>query len=129
MRTRKSSFIAAVLILAVHSAAHADDLGGCDAALIKETYNSFSSDQTDWRLATLVSEKDYNEIKQDAGGTAKIFGVPVGASYSEYQKNVHDKLQTYNESLTRNQLRNILWTRLVHRPLDACQISGSKWAS
>jgi hypothetical protein len=84
----------------------------CDAALIKSTYNSFSSDQMDWRLATLVSERDYNEIKQDAGANAVIYGVPVGATYSDFQKSVHDKLQTYNESLTRNQLRNILWTGL-----------------
>ena len=84
----------------------------CDAALIKSTYNSFSSDKMDWRLATLVSEKDYNEIKQDAGVNAVIYGVPVGANYSDYQKNVQEKLKTYNESLTRNQLRNILWTGL-----------------
>jgi hypothetical protein len=86
--------------------------GVCDGALVKSTYSSFSSDQIDWRIATLVSEKDYNEIKQEAGGTAVIYGVPVGANYAEYQQNVHDKLQTYNESLTRNQVRNILWTGL-----------------
>src|SRR5579864_8162883 len=84
----------------------------CDAALIKSTYNSFTSDQTDWRLATLVSEKDYNEIKQDAGGNALIYGIPVGANYSDFQRNIHDKLQTHTESLSRNQIRNILWTGL-----------------
>ena len=80
----------------------------CDSALIKSTYNSFASDQTDWRLATLVSEKDYNEIKQEAGGNAVIYGIPVGASYSDFQKNIHDKLQTHNESLSRIQIRNVL---------------------
>jgi hypothetical protein len=84
----------------------------CDGALIKSTYSSFTSDQTDWRLATLVSEKDYNEIKQDAGGNALIYGIPVGVNYSDFQRNIHDKLQTHTESLSRNQIRNILWTGL-----------------
>jgi hypothetical protein len=66
----------------------------------------------DYRLATLVTETDYNEIKRDAGLNVVIYGVPVGASYGEYQKNVHDKLNSYKSSLTHDQAINILWTGL-----------------
>ncbi len=102
--------VALILTMLCASSLYAQSV--CDSALVKSTYNSFSSDQLDWRLATLVTEKDYNEIKQDAGVNAIIYGVPVGASYSDYQKAVKDKLSSYNESLTRNQVRNILWTGL-----------------
>ena len=64
--------IRVVLILTILSASSLEAQQVCDAALIRSTYNSFSSNQMDWRLATLVSEKDYNEIKQDAGGSAVI---------------------------------------------------------
>jgi hypothetical protein len=109
-RLASSALVALTATLAITSNLQAQQV--CDAALVKSTYNSFVSDQMDWRLATLVSEKDYNEIKQEAGGNAVIYGIPVGANYSEFQSSLHQKLQTYNESLTRNQLRNILWTGL-----------------
>src|SRR5271157_4630351 len=108
MRYGIANLVGAVILLA--SSLSAQQV--CDAALVKSTYNSFSSDQMDWRLATLVTEKDYNEIKQDAGGSAVIYGVPVGANYDEYRKNVTEKLASYHESLTRNQIKNILWTGL-----------------
>ena len=44
----------------------------CDAALIVSTYNSFSSDHIDWRLATFVSETEWNTIKHDQGASAVI---------------------------------------------------------
>lgn len=39
----------------------------CDAALIKTTYQSASSFQEDSRLATLVDEETYNQLKHDYG--------------------------------------------------------------
>jgi len=86
--------------------------GVCDAALVKSTYSSFSSDHLDWRLASLVTDKEYEEIKHDAGGNAVIYGVPVGASYDDFSKRVKDKQSSYNESLTHSQALNILWTGL-----------------
>jgi hypothetical protein len=86
--------------------------GVCDAALVKSTYNSFSAEHLDWRLATLVTEKDYNEIKHDEGANAVIYGVPVGENYSDFEKTIHEKLKSHAESLTHDQAINILWTGL-----------------
>lgn len=84
----------------------------CDTALVKSTYNSFSSDHLDWRLATFVSETEYNDIKHDQGASAVIYGIPVGESYGDYQRHVSEKIHDYHESLTRSQARNIMWTGL-----------------
>jgi hypothetical protein len=84
----------------------------CDSALILSTYNSFSSDHIDWRLATFVSERDWEQIKHDQGSNAVIYGIPVGETYSDFQNRVHEKVSTYRESLTHNQQLNILWTGL-----------------
>ena len=86
--------------------------GPCDAALVKSTYSSFSSDHLDWRVASLVTEKEYDEIKHDAGVSAVIYGVPVGANYADFQKRIKEKESQYYESLTHDQAMNILWTGL-----------------
>lgn len=86
--------------------------GVCDAALVKSTYNSFSSDHLDWRLATLVTQKEYDDIKQEEGANAVIYGIPVGESYKDYQTHLKEKLSSYHESLTHDQIVNILWTGL-----------------
>jgi hypothetical protein len=108
MRTRS----AAIIVVLACCGEWAYGQGICDAALVKSTYNSFSTDQIDYRLATLVSEDTYNSIKRDAGGDVSIFGISAGATYKDYQDEVKKQLSTYNESLTRNQMRNILWTGL-----------------
>ena len=82
----------------------------CDGALVKSTYNSFSTDHLDSRIASFVSEKEYNEIKQDFGVSAIIYGVPVGANYGDFQKSVGEKVASFSSSLSRDQTRNILWT-------------------
>jgi hypothetical protein len=86
--------------------------GICDAALILSTYNSFSSDHIDWRLATFVSETEWEQIKHDEGANVVIYGIPVGETYSDFQNQVKEKISVYHESLTRNQVLNILWTGL-----------------
>jgi hypothetical protein len=84
----------------------------CDAALVMSTYNSFTSDHIDWRLAVLVTEKEYEQIKHDEGASAVIYGVPVGESYADFSSRVHEKQSVYHKSLSRDQSRNILWTGL-----------------
>jgi hypothetical protein len=101
-----------VLLCFVLSPQHILAAGVCDGALVLSTYSSFSTDHLDYRLATLVTENNYDEIKRDAGLNAVIYGVPVGASYSDYQKSVHDKLSSYQSSLSHDQAINILWTGL-----------------
>jgi hypothetical protein len=86
--------------------------GPCDAALILSTYNSFSSDHIDWRLATFVSEKEWEQIKHDQGSNAVVYGIPMGETYSDFQNRVKEKVSSYQESLTHNQMLNILWTGL-----------------
>jgi hypothetical protein len=84
----------------------------CEAALVRSTYNSFAYDRVDYRLALTVDESTYNEIKRNAGGSATIYGVPVGATYDEFQKRAYRMSRTTNESLTHEQALNIRWTGL-----------------
>lgn len=90
--------------------AQADD--DCRDALVLATYSKSEITNEDWRLASFVTENDYNTIKHDAGINAVIYGVPVGASYSDYQKSVKEKTNSYNESLTQSQKVNVMWTGL-----------------
>jgi hypothetical protein len=91
---------------------HAQGVSACDAALVKSTYNKFSSDHLDWRLAQYVSEQTYDEIKHDAGVNAVIYGVPVGASYGDFKKHVDDRVNSLRTSLTHDQAINVMWTGL-----------------
>ena len=84
----------------------------CAAALVKATYNSFSSDHVDQRLASFVTEGEYNEVKHDAGANATIFGIPIGANYDDFQRNAHQRATSYSTSLTHDQAQNIMWTGL-----------------
>jgi hypothetical protein len=91
----------------------------CDSALVVATYSDQSSYSSDWRLATFVSREAYNELKKGMSGNAVIYGVPVGASYDEYKRNIEKLTQSHKESLTINQARQILW-----RGLDAGAVNA-----
>src|SRR4051812_43998989 len=67
----------------------------CQDALVKSTYTSQSQASDDWRLAKLVSQSSYDEIKQSAGVNVVIYGVPVGASYDDFRKRID---QLYSSS-------------------------------
>ena len=84
----------------------------CDAALIRATYQSSDSMHSDYRLATFVSQSDYETAKQSASGNAEIYGVPMGANWEQFRENVHTYTQTLKTSLSKDQIRNILWTGL-----------------
>lgn len=99
-----------LLIPLVNFQAHAQ--GSCDKALVESTYNKFSSDHLDWRLASQVTRNTYDEIKHDAGANAVIYGFPVGATYDDFQKRVTESSNTINTSLTHDQALNIMWTGL-----------------
>lgn len=106
----KRALCGLVAIIWITSSAFA--AGVCDAALILSTYNSFSSDHIDWRLATFVSDKEWEQIRHDQGSNAVIYGIPVGETYSDFQNRVREKISVYHVSLTHNQMLNILWTGL-----------------
>jgi len=104
--------IAGLLFLSLAASNETIAAGPCDAALELSTYNSFSSDHVDYRLAISVTESEWNQIKQDEGANALIYGVLVGESYSDYQARAHTKASSYSESLQTDQVQNILWTGL-----------------
>lgn len=85
---------------------------GCAEALVLATYNRVDVANSDWRVAAYVTESQYNEVKQKAGLNAVIYGVPVGANYSDYQKSLQEKTSSYKESLTQSQATNVMWTGL-----------------
>lgn len=91
----------------------------CSEALIVDTYNDSSESSRDYRLSKFVTEGQWNELKKGGSGRAVIYGVPIGASYSEYQANSRFKEQQTGESLTEHQARNILWTGLSDNSLEA----------
>ena len=109
------SLLAAALCLAIGSTfttlAHSQPTD-CTPALIKATYSRMDMSNSDWRVASLVSEKDYEEIKRDAGVNATIYGIPMGATYADFQKRVRETTNNYSASLTQSQATNVLWTGL-----------------
>lgn len=92
--------------------AHAQDGSGCAEALVMATYSRTQIDHDDWRLASYVTENEYNSIRHDAGANAVIYGVPVGVSYSDFQTRTTEKTNSYKESLTHDQAINVMWTGL-----------------
>jgi hypothetical protein len=108
--------VAAVLValafLFCLRASLAADADKCKDALVIATYNKFDAQHLDWRLATLVTEGQWDQISHSAGVNAVIYGVPVGASYSDFHSNAMQKLDSHEESLTQDQFENILWTGL-----------------
>jgi hypothetical protein len=90
----------------------ANEAAGCSEALVLATYNRVQFDHEDWRVAQYVTEDEYNSIAHDAGASAVIYGVPIGANYSDFQKRISDRTDSYKESLTHDQATTIMWTGL-----------------
>ena len=81
------------LLLMCSSEAWAAD---CDKALVKLTtsYDSVSISQLS--IAWTLDEASYNERRKGLSATATIYGVPVGANYSDFRKNIQTRKETYN---------------------------------
>ncbi len=105
-------YLAVGLILCLPFLASAQNVSDCNAALVMSTYNRLDTSHTDWRVASLVTEKEWDEINNQFHGNATIYGIPMGASYQDYHNRVTDKLNSYNESLTQDELVNVAWTGL-----------------
>jgi hypothetical protein len=69
----------AASVAAAQAALQAESRQPCEHALVMSTYNLKNEVSLDWRMAEFVSLNTYNEIKQTAGASAVIYGVPVGA--------------------------------------------------
>jgi hypothetical protein len=91
----------------------------CDAALIQTTFSASSSVSDDWRLASLITSSNYDQVKHDAGGQATVYGIPFGANYSDFRTNLNSQYAQQNQSENINQTRNVAWTGLESASVSA----------
>jgi hypothetical protein len=93
MKRIETGISAFILLSIVSGPAHAI----CESALVLSTYNKQLAYQSDWRVADLVDSATYDRIKHDAGVNAVIYGIPVGANYSDFK----DRFLDIERSTTR----------------------------
>jgi hypothetical protein len=105
----KPLFVGVMLFSTVQAHASVSD---CKSALILSTYNASSSAFSDTQLAQYVSSSEYEKAKHDGGANAVIYGVPVGATYGDFQERARQQASGSSSSITQNQFSNILWTGL-----------------
>ena len=70
-------------------------------------------------MAKHVDSSTYEEIKTGAGVSATIYGVPIGANYDEYQKNISTFSLDEDAFYSNDEFRNISWTGLSEQSADA----------
>jgi hypothetical protein len=87
-------------------------VGDCEGALVISTYSKISKSHEYAELTSLVTEDVYNEIKQKAGGSTTIFGIPVGANFADFKKRAESSMSQSSEKTTHDEMLNILWTGL-----------------
>jgi hypothetical protein len=109
---RKTCAAIAVSCLATTTAHSQNTIKDCDSALVLETYNRISRDLQDWRMAEHVEVGTYDEIKKGGGFSGVIYGVPAGANYDEFRKNIAIRRQGTSQSYSREQFVNVSWTGL-----------------
>ncbi|SAK82343.1 F5/8 type C domain protein [Caballeronia calidae] len=90
-----------------HALAGVDD---CKSALVLSTYARTEDRFHDARMATHVSESEYSDIRRKAGGSAVIYGVPVGANYSDFNQRANARENSSGSSLTNTEAINVMWT-------------------
>lgn len=105
----KVYIITAILILG--TACFAQE-SSCDKALVIATYQRFSSNNVDWRLASLVTSDTYDEITHNGTLDTVIYGVPTKGGYNDYHNRVEQALNSLNMSFTHQQAENVAWTGL-----------------
>lgn len=103
---------ACILTLLAAPPAEAGKANGCDAALVSDVYSSSERIREDYRLSILVDESMWSQRRREASGSATLYGVPMGASYSEYRQNARSRLERRDESRHYEEARNVAWTGL-----------------
>ena len=91
---------------------YSQDVSTCDAALTKDAYYLNTSSHVDWRLATLVTSEQRQQKQDQYGVSAVIYGIPVGASYQDFQNNISAYASSHNESLNADYSKLIAWSTL-----------------
>jgi hypothetical protein len=105
---KTAAFTVAYLVVSGSAQAAPD----CNADLVKDTGSAWSTSQQDWRLASTVTETDYNNQHKGGEANATIYGIPMGANYNEFRTNIKTLSTQTNESLTQSQAQNIIWSKL-----------------
>jgi hypothetical protein len=106
---RALRLVAALVGLSSTSSALAST-ADCRDALVVSTYNLSSNRFRDARLATAVTQAEYDQVKHEGGASAVIYDVPVGANYGDFQSRARQMASSYNSSLTESEVINVLWT-------------------
>jgi len=70
----------------------------CDTALAQDILLDTSSLKSDYRLSTLVTVENYQKLSHDAGANAILYGVPVGATYKDYDESRSKTFASHSES-------------------------------
>jgi hypothetical protein len=100
----------AVGALVLYSTSALAGVDECRSALVLSTYNRSESRFSDARLATYVTEGDYDRVNHGGALSAIIYGVPVGASYSDFQERAHQMAASMRQSLTQSEALNVMWS-------------------
>lgn len=99
--------------------AFAEGVGDCDQALVISTYDRFSSDHVDYRLASFVTKDTYDKISGSHNGSILIYGIPMSGSWNAFKEKLDKTMNKTDTSLTRDQALNIMWTGLDPNAVSA----------
>lgn len=88
------SFVGFIMLLVTAGSAWAQS-PDCTRTLIPATVDVRYNETINLSIAWNLSERDYNEAKQKFGANAVIYGVPVGASYADFRKNIKTKAEEF----------------------------------
>jgi tripartite-type tricarboxylate transporter receptor subunit TctC len=111
--------VVALLTLSESNAASAGSPSACNPALVISTYNKIDASKSDWRMANFVDQETYGKIKQSAGLSATIYGIPVGADYNQFKENISNYKTSNTQSFSEEQFQNVAWTGLGTEAADA----------
>lgn len=109
LRTILCAFLS---LVAFPAAADEPSVSQCNPALIKAIYHKEQFKKLDWRYYDQIDETSWNELKREFGANALLGKIPVGASFSDFQKNVQSQKTTHEESLSQTEWQNVSWTML-----------------
>ena len=62
-----------------------------------DTWNDTSTDAERYELSTLVTKDNYEQVRHDAGANAVVYGVPIGATYGDYDESRQKLFDSRNE--------------------------------
>lgn len=118
MKLHTQALTTAIILTSVHVTSAAG-VADCDNALVRATYNSSEGDLQDTRLAASVSESTWSKLKDEAGASGTIYGVPVNASFGKFRSSFSQNGRSDARSYSRNTFRNVAWIGLDQNATNA----------